>query len=70
MAAEIRCLGLRSLASNVVASDQDRRTLSSLPPTEADSVSPSSVVIKVGMVGDSQIGKTSLMVKYVEGSFE
>ena len=24
-----------------------------------------SVVIKVGMVGDSQIGKTSLMVKYV-----
>jgi GTPase SAR1 family protein len=30
----------------------------------------SSVVIKVGMVGDSQIGKTSLMVKYVEGSFD
>ncbi|KAH9444733.1 hypothetical protein Pst134EB_024990 [Puccinia striiformis f. sp. tritici] len=26
--------------------------------------------IKVGMVGDSQIGKTSLMVKYVEGSFD
>jgi len=24
-----------------------------------------SVVVKVGMVGDSQIGKTSLMVKYV-----
>jgi GTPase SAR1 family protein len=31
---------------------------------------PKSVVIKVGMVGDSQIGKTSLMVKYVEGSFD
>jgi hypothetical protein len=31
---------------------------------------PLSVVIKVGMVGDSQIGKTSLMVKYVEGSFD
>lgn len=31
---------------------------------------PDSVVLKVGMVGDSQIGKTSLMVKYVEGSFE
>jgi len=29
-----------------------------------------SVVIEVGMVGDSQIGKTSLMVKYVEGSFD
>ncbi|KCV69331.1 septum-promoting GTP-binding protein 1 [Fonticula alba] len=29
-----------------------------------------SVVLKIGMVGDSQIGKTSLMVKYVEGSFD
>lgn len=28
------------------------------------------VVIKVGMVGDAQIGKTSLMVKYVEGSWD
>lgn len=30
----------------------------------------SSVAIKVGMVGDAQIGKTSLMVKYVEGSWD
>jgi GTP-binding protein of the ras superfamily involved in termination of M-phase len=29
-----------------------------------------SVVVKVGIVGDSQIGKTSLMVKYVEGTFD
>ncbi|EEB08202.1 GTPase Spg1 [Schizosaccharomyces japonicus yFS275] len=29
-----------------------------------------SVTIKLGMVGDSSIGKTSLMVKYVEGSFD
>ena len=29
-----------------------------------------SVVLKVGMIGDSQIGKTSMMVKYVEGSFD
>lgn len=28
------------------------------------------VIIKVGMVGDAQIGKTSLMVKYVEGLFD
>lgn len=28
------------------------------------------MVIKVGMVGDAQIGKTSLMVKYVEGSWD
>ena len=34
------------------------------------SSSKSSVVIKVGMVGDAQIGKTSLMVKYVEGSWD
>ena len=29
-----------------------------------------SVQVKVGMVGDAQIGKTSLMVKYVEGKFD
>eukprot|EP00753_Platysulcus_tardus_P004688 PLAT12581.1.p1 GENE.PLAT12581.1~~PLAT12581.1.p1 ORF type:complete len:296 (+),score=108.17 PLAT12581.1:37-888(+) len=29
-----------------------------------------SVVVKVGMVGDAQVGKTSLMVKYVEGKFD
>eukprot|EP00735_Rhodelphis_limneticus_P003928 TRINITY_DN1546_c0_g1::TRINITY_DN1546_c0_g1_i1::g.28270::m.28270 TRINITY_DN1546_c0_g1::TRINITY_DN1546_c0_g1_i1::g.28270 ORF type:complete len:198 (+),score=30.56,sp/P87027/SPG1_SCHPO/74.48/2e-108,Ras/PF00071.17/1.5e-34,Miro/PF08477.8/2.2e-21,Miro/PF08477.8/37,Arf/PF00025.16/1.6e-09,Gtr1_RagA/PF04670.7/3e-08,DLIC/PF05783.6/0.89,DLIC/PF05783.6/0.021,GTP_EFTU/PF00009.22/0.0013,Mob_Pre/PF01076.14/0.15,G-alpha/PF00503.15/6.9e+02,G-alpha/PF00503.15/0.52 TRINITY_DN1546_c0_g1_i1:61-654(+) len=28
------------------------------------------VVVKVGMLGDAQIGKTSLMVKYVEGTFD
>jgi len=41
---------------------------------QGDQASPakknSSVVIKVGMVGDSAIGKTSLMVKYVEGAFD
>ncbi|PPQ67685.1 hypothetical protein CVT26_007412 [Gymnopilus dilepis] len=41
---------------------------SHLPAEENDE--KNSVVIKVGMVGDSQIGKTSLMVKYVEGSFD
>eukprot|EP00736_Rhodelphis_marinus_P008573 Rmarinus@m.2946 len=30
----------------------------------------SSVALKVGMLGDAQIGKTSLMVKYVEGTFD
>lgn len=37
---------------------------------QEQSKSQSSVVIKVGMVGDAQIGKTSLMVKYVEGSWD
>lgn len=41
------------------------------PPNHAAETRPqSSVVIKVGMVGDAQIGKTSLMVKYVEGSWD
>ncbi|OMH85261.1 Septum-promoting GTP-binding protein 1 [Zancudomyces culisetae] len=29
-----------------------------------------SLTIKVGMLGDAQIGKTTLMVKYVEGKYE
>lgn len=29
-----------------------------------------SIVLKIGMLGDAQIGKTSLMVKYVEGTFD
>lgn len=39
------------------------------PPPQSQQ-NKSSVVIKVGMVGDAQIGKTSLMVKYVEGSWD
>ncbi|KAH6642304.1 P-loop containing nucleoside triphosphate hydrolase protein [Boeremia exigua] len=44
--------------------DQNART------TAPEPAKNSSVVIKVGMVGDAQIGKTSLMVKYVEGSWD
>ncbi|OQR90692.1 septum-promoting GTP-binding protein 1 [Achlya hypogyna] len=33
-------------------------------------VGRNNVVVKVGMVGDAQVGKTSLMVKYVEGKFD
>lgn len=40
------------------------------PMPEQSSRGKDSVVIKVGMVGDAQIGKTSLMVKYVEGSWD
>ncbi len=44
--------------------DQSQRS------SHQDARTQSSVVIKVGMVGDAQIGKTSLMVKYVEGSWD
>ena len=44
---------------------QENRQVQQQPPQNKNSV-----VIKVGMVGDAQIGKTSLMVKYVEGSWD
>jgi GTPase SAR1 family protein len=28
------------------------------------------VVVKIGLVGDAQVGKTTLMVKYVENKFD
>ncbi|KAJ9296477.1 hypothetical protein DTO271G3_5175 [Paecilomyces variotii] len=40
------------------------------PQSSSQQPAKNSVVIKVGMVGDAQIGKTSLMVKYVEGSWD
>ncbi|KAJ9663725.1 Ras GTPase tem1 [Neophaeococcomyces mojaviensis] len=49
-------------------------SMGGMPPQYQDNrqaqQNKSSVVIKVGMVGDAQIGKTSLMVKYVEGSWD
>ncbi|KAI9469805.1 MAG: small GTPase [Benjaminiella poitrasii] len=36
-----------------------------------DSSSPTnSVILKVGIIGDAQIGKTSLMIKYAEGAYD
>lgn len=32
--------------------------------------SRNNVVVKIGMVGDAQVGKTTLMVKYVENKFD
>ncbi|QRW07428.1 Septum-promoting GTP-binding protein 1 [Ceratobasidium sp. AG-Ba] len=58
------------MASNAAAgpSGSPQNENGTLPLANGDE--KNSVVIKVGMVGDSQIGKTSLMVKYVEGSFD
>lgn len=49
---------------------QDQNQRSSQPQQQEAANKNTSVVIKVGMVGDAQIGKTSLMVKYVEGSWD
>mmetsp|Transcript_16495 Transcript_16495/g.23291 ORF Transcript_16495/g.23291 Transcript_16495/m.23291 type:complete len:218 (-) Transcript_16495:35-688(-) len=35
-----------------------------------DNAGRNNVVVKVGMVGDAQVGKTTLMVKYVENKFD
>ncbi|OJD18266.1 septum-promoting GTP-binding protein 1 [Emergomyces pasteurianus Ep9510] len=50
--------------------DQSRDQRQSQQQQQQPAPSKNSVVIKVGMVGDAQIGKTSLMVKYVEGSWD
>lgn len=52
--------------SNPVPQSHNEYRQSSNEPTNGRN----HVVIKVGMVGDAQIGKTSLMVKYVEGSWD
>ncbi|CAO3688980.1 unnamed protein product [Rhizopus microsporus] len=37
---------------------------------DGQSGSTNSVVLKMGIVGDTQIGKTSLMIKYAEGAYD
>lgn len=64
-----------SRPSSSFSNGPERHSLSQPQPSEsaqrqAAQSSKNSVVIKVGMVGDAQIGKTSLMVKYVEGSWD
>jgi GTP-binding protein of the ras superfamily involved in termination of M-phase len=54
---------------NQRSAQQQQQQQQQQPPAEATNKN-ASVVIKVGMVGDAQIGKTSLMVKYVEGSWD
>lgn len=49
---------------------QTSHTTASATGASTNANKPNNVVIKVGMVGDAQIGKTSLMVKYVEGSWD
>jgi len=62
--------GSRSRANSIADAGPSTNGHPSLSNSEEEGEEKNSVVIKVGMVGDSQIGKTSLMVKYVEGSFD
>lgn len=65
-------------ASGGSAGAEDRERRVENPQRSLDVVGPNvgsgggrnNVVVKVGMVGDAQVGKTSLMVKYVEGKFD
>lgn len=61
-----------SRPSSGLSSSTERHPASQQQPESSQKNQPAknSVVIKVGMVGDAQIGKTSLMVKYVEGSWD
>ncbi|OBT42707.1 hypothetical protein VE00_07213 [Pseudogymnoascus sp. WSF 3629] len=55
---------------NMGTTYQEQNSRGSSTAATDTSRNKNSVVIKVGMVGDAQIGKTSLMVKYVEGSWD
>ena len=45
-------------------------TLASEIEQGSKAASKSKVIVKVGMLGDSQIGKTTLMVKYIENRYD
>lgn len=62
----------RSTDSNIIIKVREPRKLLAMMIVvvlKHPSSSFHSPPVKVGMVGDAQIGKTSLMVRYVEGSF-
>jgi len=58
-----------TLGEEVIVDDDDEKKGPSPPPSSGPAKKRKKVTVKVGMVGDPQIGKTSLMVKYVEGNF-
>ncbi|TYZ60439.1 hypothetical protein PybrP1_009389 [[Pythium] brassicae (nom. inval.)] len=57
-------------SSSAAAAADERRAEPSAAGVGSGSGARNNVVVKVGMVGDAQVGKTSLMVKYVEGKFD
>eukprot|EP01038_Epipyxis_sp_PR26KG_P008574 gene8574-11586_t len=47
--------------------DENTKDLSA---DDGESLEKDDVVVKIGLVGDAQVGKTTLMVKYVENKFD
>mmetsp|Transcript_5149 Transcript_5149/g.8437 ORF Transcript_5149/g.8437 Transcript_5149/m.8437 type:complete len:242 (-) Transcript_5149:245-970(-) len=56
----------RGSGSNSGSSGSNSNTNSNI----SSSNTKNNVVVKIGMVGDAQVGKTTLMVKYVENKFD
>lgn len=52
------------------ASTSSASSASSSSSSSSSSAQKQTVSLKVGLIGDAQIGKTSLMVKYVEGDYD
>ncbi|ANZ77902.1 BA75_04811T0 [Komagataella pastoris] len=50
--------------------NQHRRSHSEQQNVQHSQRETNSVAVKIGLIGDAQIGKTSLMVKYVEGCYD
>lgn len=65
-----RPIALSRPQSGLSGSERRNDELSERPEANGSGKTANSCMIKVGMVGDAQIGKTSLMVKYVEGSWD
>ena len=54
------------------ADEELNKSLSNEGNSESDGKNgnKNDVVVKIGLVGDAQVGKTTLMVKYVENKFD
>lgn len=56
--------------SNTTATNSSSASSSSSNSSSQKNSGRDDVVVKIGLVGDAQVGKTTLMVKYVENKFD